>query len=459
MGRPAKKKETPSYIQGEFFETNSSGVYVEVRDRLAVGKTIFDTEFVEQWPSTDLGNGNGNDQYKGTMTIKPVVSEEEVVTQKEFWIEKIKNNILAMSDLTADVLDIITYEWIRHAKHHDSMITISADDILAYRSIQENPGGTGSRGGYKLDQRKQIQEQIEILRHNSIEVTNITIPVIEDGERKLKKIDIKSPVIVVSSEMGVSDVEEDGKESPKGKKQFIWRVRPGDIFTPFLTSPIARRTAIISMKALQYRPDHYPYEKRLTRYLSWVWRIRQDKGNYADSFRVKTILERIHLEINERYPMKTREKLESALNRLEKDRVIKCWQYHPDDFDENIHTKRGWYKEKSEGEFLTWPNWRIIILPPDTIIEYYKENITTKSTLKKELPPLLPEKGDEENIGFRLLEVKLAKGWSFQDMADEIEKATGHTFNKGTLKKIVEGSVPRAKNRRILEEWLRSISG
>ena len=448
MGKGKSKREEHSHVKSNFFEGNASGVYVEVRDKLVVGKDIFNVECTTDWPSTELHMNH----VKGSLTIRPEVTEEQILEQMDYWRDRIKNNILNMNDLTADVLDIITCEWLKRAQHHESMITIAADDFLAYRALQPKMGGRG-KGGYHIQQKKKIAEQIEVLRHTWINILEMLVPVVdENGVRKLQKVKAKGPAIMVSLEM--SKVDEKGGETP-----FIWKVRPGDVFAPFLMNTVARQTALISIKALQYSPYHHAYEKRLTRYLAWQWRIRQGKEKYMESFRVKTLLERIHLEIDKIRPTQTKEKFEKVLDRLEKDKVIAQWRYHPDDFNEEVLNRRGWYTEQNPNN---WPFWRVIIEPPSVIIDYYRENILTLPEKERRIlpdPRPVVSDSDSDDIGKRLFEIRQILGMSLQDVAEAITKATGRKISKVTLSRIENGLVkPRTQNKAALLEWLNQIS-
>ncbi len=159
-----------------------------------------------------------------------------------------------------------------------------------------------------------------------------------------------------------------GQELTDGNLEIhAWRARPGDVFTKFLFGP-GRQTALLSQKALQY--DHYrqKWEKRLTRYLAWLWRI--SSGRTREGVFVKTLIDAVGVEINTTRPHRTRNRLEDALELLLKDGVISAWEY--EDIDENMTSKRGWWKD--------WLDLKILISAPVEILEQYKK--LNKNTAK-----------------------------------------------------------------------------
>ncbi len=115
-------------------------------------------------------------------------------------------------------------------------------------------------------------------------------------------------------------------------------------------------------KAVQYDPYRQKWGKRLARYLSWQWHSQARRGEYMRPYRVATLLEAVGEEINSRYPSKTRERLEKALDTLQKDEVIAAWQY--DRWEEAVMERRGWAD--------LWREATVLIEPPEIIRETYK---------------------------------------------------------------------------------------
>ncbi len=130
--------------------------------------------------------------------------------------------------------------------------------------------------------------------------------------------------------------------------------RPGKNFARYLFGP-GRQTALLSIKALSYDPKRRAPEKRLTRYLSWQWRIRAKSGKYLDPYRIQTILDAVDQKIDNttRNKARIRERIEKALDHLKDDGVIANWQYH---------------KEMRGND---WVHSLVIIEPPADFVNYY----------------------------------------------------------------------------------------
>lgn len=151
--------------------------------------------------------------------------------------------------------------------------------------------------------------------------------------------------------------------------------RPGDVFGRFLSGP-GRQTALLSARAVGYDPYRQKWEKRLTRYLSWQWRIRAHNGSYFQSYRVSTLLESVGETANLRRAAATKDRLEKALDTLQDDRVIATWQY--DGWQEPRYYSKGWA--------VGWLEGKIQIEPPDAIREQYRSIERHEAQAPRALP-------------------------------------------------------------------------
>ena len=207
-----------------------------------------------------------------------------------------------MDDLTADVLDIISAEWLKQASHPEAMVVLTADDFLRHRGINPKKGGTGRRGGYHNHLRQEIARHIDILTNTWIRVFEREVTVVSEGkrgpERKRVKWAGESRAIIVSSRVG--PVNPSGDIEPRA-----WKIRPGDVFAQFLIGP-GRQTALVSQMALHYDPYRQYWEKRITRFLAYLWRIRGGRNDYLAPISVEALLQGAGLQISNRNPKKSR---------------------------------------------------------------------------------------------------------------------------------------------------------
>ncbi len=355
------KYTPPESIKNSFLVVVNSMLYHKFSNSISRG--AFKQEEGEKWPAADLSTRTMSSKaYIMPDKTSPITSENSLEEMQEVMKDKVLD-LIKQGDLAADVFDTIAAKWLKEAKHFDAMIELTADDFLKARGLKPVLSGTGRRGGYTEVQRQAIQKQIDILNHTWITVHQMEYYENVNGKRKKSNWRGESKAIVVTSRYG--------QELTNGRLDvYGWRARPGDVFTKFLFGP-GRQTALLSQKALQY--DHYrqKWEKRLTRYLAWLWRI--NSGRTQEGVLVKTLIDAVGVEINTNRPHRTRNRLEEALDLLLNDSVISGWEY--EEIDEKINEKRGWWKQ--------WVELKIIITAPAEIIEQYKA--LQKQTNKKRI--------------------------------------------------------------------------
>lgn len=395
-----------------FMEIANSQLYQSFRSTIVTGKLKI--ENMGLWPTADLSSKNR--KLRATAHIRPdsqdMSNHEDIVEWQALMSEK----VMAMDDLTADVFDIIMGKWLKEAKHFEAMVNISIDDFLRMRGLKTKLGGSGRRGGYHENQRKEIARQIDALSYTWITVQEMDFIEIIGGKRRLNKWRQESRALVLSSRFG--RIGNDGSTKVQG-----WRVRPGDIFAKFLFGP-GRQTAMLSLKALHYDPYRQTCEKRIARYLAWLWRIEK---TVSEGISVKAILEGIKKELDLRNPARTKEKFEAALDRLEDDKVISGWQYESP--DENIIGRPCWLRK--------WLEWKVIIEPPEEVLEKYKK---IKS-------PKKDEKGFSLQ-GEEIKKIRKEKGLKIIQAAEEIG------ISVGSLSKIERGEKTSKKLAQKINKWL-----
>jgi hypothetical protein len=334
----------------DFIEIASSQLYHNFRDRISTGN--FQITVGDKWPVADLSSKVLKSKaYIMPDRDEPVVGDDLRELQ-ELMASKV-TDLAKEGDIAADVFDIVTAKWLKEAKHYEAMVTLTADDILKARGLLPRLGGKGGRGGYREHQRKEIQQKIDVLSYTWVTVEEMDIVEIIKGKRKVSKWRGESKAIALTSRFG--QIRADGSTDA-----FAWRLRPGDVFARFLFGP-GRQTALLSQKALNYDPYRQKWEKRLARYLAWIWRI--SSGRTQEGLLVKTLLDAANMEMDRNRPSRTRERLEEALDCLQADRVITAWQY--DNIDENMTSKRGWWRN--------WLECKVIITAPTSIITQYKK--------------------------------------------------------------------------------------
>jgi hypothetical protein len=355
----------------QFLNIDNSDLFQNLRRSLATKK--FPVPEGDRWPAADLNNASHH--LKAIAQLKPDPTEVEPFLHERGiadWQERTDEYVRHMDDLTADVMDVISAEWLKHASHPESMVLLTDDDFLRHRGLNPKKGGAGRRGGYHAHLRREIARHIEILQNTRIRVFEREVTVVSEGKRGPERRRIKwageSPAIIVSCRVGPA--------APSGDMEpRAWRIRPGDVFANFLMGP-GRQTALISQKALHYDPYRQYWEKRITRFLAYLWRIRQVRQAYLSPISVGALLHGAGLQVDRRNPKKTKNRMEKALDRLRLDGVIRSWRYVLQ-VSSKSPGRKGWLE--------AWISRRVQIEPPQEIVDQYsKMNHTLPS--KKGLP-------------------------------------------------------------------------
>ncbi len=407
----------------EYFEIANSKLYQKYRHAITTGD--FNKKKGSKWPQADLSDKD----LKATAYMMPDTKETIALDETEFakLQEKMQERVKELQrqgDLAADVFDIITALWLNESRYHDQMVTVKVDNFLRIRGLKTKKGAGGRPSGYTEKQRAEIEKYINILDRTWIRVHKMEV--YEKGKRKPLVDAAEGRAVLISSRFGQADIE--GKIYP-----YEWRVRPGDMFSKYLFSPYGRQTALLSQKALQYDPYRQRWEKRLARYVAWQWRADSKKQQQRgiEGIKVKTILERIGIEVEARNPSRTKERFEQALDQLQDDGVIANWQYFS--FNEHLIGKPGWVQE--------WLDWKVIIEAPEKLRGQY---------LKIKNEKKVNESGDDIHfsIAQKVKRVRTEHNLITTKAAEEIG------ISAGKLNQIERGGKITAKMEKKLKKWL-----
>jgi len=213
--------------------------------------------------------------------------------------------------------------------------------------------------------------------------------------------------------------------------KFIFR--PGKVFAHFLFG-VGRQTALLSARALHYNPYRQASEKRLARYLSWQWRCQAGGGCIGKVYLVGTLLEVVGEIPNERYPNRSRERLERLLDVLLQDQLIATWQYER--WHEERAAQRGWLRD--------WMDSTMLLEPPTEILKQYA------NVGRNERPELkAPSFPDGAPLGERLRQGRLERGLSQVQLAEQLG------LHQSAVNRLERGQRVGSKSTRdLVEAWL-----
>ncbi|MCM3570642.1 helix-turn-helix transcriptional regulator [Neobacillus mesonae] len=276
----------------------------------------------------------------------------------EQWKNLTSQAITSMDDLTADIFDIVSILWMQQATHKDQMIHFHTDDALNLRRIQGRKQETdGYQSSYRKKERDDIMKRLAALTTIWIRIERENLRFINEDQESFDEIGRVqfNPLFVVDS----VTVAYRG-EKPIGI--YECSIRPGELLSNFLFGS-QKSSGLLALKTLEYHPTKQKYHKRLSRYLSWQWRIRQKSADYLRAYHIggeKGLLKVMDLEVNPRYGSRIKEQFEEILDTLQQDGIIKEWSYKEKNIEQQIEQERNWFAN-------TWLKARVQIIPPTEI--------------------------------------------------------------------------------------------
>lgn len=432
---------SPLLVDGHLEVFNSSH-YQALRTAF-YKRDAFDRVPGSPWPTARLRVGTVSAEAQ----LKPPAADGAALLapeQVDLWSAVMFRHSRELSDLDADVLDALSAIWLSQARTAQDRAVAATDQLLAMRGLQPRLREDGRRVGYYPQQRREILRALGHIQSMLLTIAEVEVPP-DAGDRgrggEPRTLRFESRAFVLTDRVTMVDPEGD-----QDVQQFIFR--PGELFARFLFGP-GSQTALLSAKALQYDQFRQLWEKRLARYLSWQWRIKARGGQYARPYRVATLLDAVDRDLDTGRPAVTRERLEKALDYLQRDEVIGGWRY--DRWDEEAAKSRGWGQ--------VWIESTILIDPPASVVEQYRRfqaSTTPVATLPAPEPvptvglPALPP--EDMELGRRLKERRKSLSLNQEQVGTDLGTA------QGQISKAERGRFPRGRSgaafRQRLLAWL-----
>ncbi|MGN4255192.1 helix-turn-helix domain-containing protein [Bacillus cereus group sp. MYBKT14-1] len=451
--------DKPNIVNHEdYYEVNNSAVYYKLRDGIA--KNQFEEDEISkvlQYP-IETRSSNGVAQLSSHKDEDLRLTNIEEAARWNTLVDDVMSN---MDDLTADCLDAITIQWINEAKSPDDFIDFSYEQVLEMCNIPKTV--VKNKEYYRAEDKIKIAKRIAALASIFIYLNDDNEVVVlndrdDDGERlELKREVIKRLFVLDSVVLWRHSVTNEymGIES--------CRIKPGSFLTNYLYGS-NNTTALLSKKALEYNSYRHKYHKRLIRYLTWQWRIRQMYSSLKKPYSIggdKGLLAVMDIPKDWK-PNRIREQLENVLMDLENEKVISHWEYS-DPLDEQQIGKRNWFKNY-------YTNLGITILPPEEMLQSMDRVIGKKSIEEpqEQLPEVTVVKEIKKNVESveqiekkirdQILKVHNEKKVSIREIADEmsISPSTLSRFcnykTKRLSKKALEKLTKWCERQEILEK-------
>lgn len=403
----------------------SSAHYQAVREALYLNTFVRHED--SPWPTARLAVGPTGGQAQ----LRPPGVDGQFVPadQLEGWAALMWRQRDKLSDLDADALDAMSALWLSQARSAQDRAIGDVDGLLTMRGIQPRARSEGQRSGFRKEQRHEMQQALAHIQNLWLDIADVED---ESGVRR----GLQSRAFVITDRYGVTD----RSGTMVDMERFIFQ--PGRVFAQFLIGA-GQQSALLSAKALKYDPYRQTWEKRLSRFLSWQWRL-YDSGARPQPYQVETLLDACGVTVNARFPHRTRDRLEQALDTLQRDEIIAAWQY--EDWDEAATGQRGWRD--------LWLGTTLHIAPPSAVVAYYAALNTPSIVLSVEPETGLPGVPTSPiDIG-RLIKARRRKLKQSQKAVATFLSVTQSYISKlegGTLESIQ----PSDEFRMRLEHWLR----
>ncbi|MBE7106793.1 helix-turn-helix transcriptional regulator [Bacillus cereus group sp. MG9] len=364
----ATSESDANILNENYLEVNNSAVYYKLRDGIA--KNQFEEDEKTRLKSYPIETKDSN----GVAQLSSHKDEDLKLTNIEEtarWNTLVDGVMSNMDDLTADCLDTITIQWLNEAKSPDEFIDFSYEQVLEMCSISKAKANGVEY--YRVEDKIKVAKRIAALASIFIYLNDDNeVVVLNDRAETGKHYEVKREVI---KRLFVLDSVVLWRDKNTNEYMGIesCRIKPGSFLSGYLYGSNST-TALLSKKALEYNSYRHKYHKRLIRYLTWQWRIRQMFSSLQRPYSIggdKGLL--AVMAINQKQkPNRIREQLENVLSDLEKEEVISHWEYH-NGLEEEKLTKKNWFKNY-------YSQLGIVILPPKELISSM-ENLAKKKTI------------------------------------------------------------------------------
>lgn len=399
----------------DYYAVNNSSVYYKLRDGIA--KNNFEED-------QDRNVLQYQIETKGQNSIAQLSSHKDGdlrirnTEEAARWTTLMNDVMSNMDDLTADCLDAITIQWLNQAKSPEDFIDFSYEQVLEMCSIPKTVVGKSEY--YRAEDKIKVAKRLAALAAIFIYL-NDDNEVVVLNEEDSEKIEVKREVI---KRLFVLDSVVLWRHNTTNEYMGIesCKIKPGSFLTSYLYGS-NNTTALLSKKALEYNSYRYKYHKRLIRYLTWQWRIRQVYVSFSRPFSIggdKGLL--AVLDIPKTWkPNRIKEQLEDVLMDLEREQVISKWEYS-ESLDEEKIGKKNWFKNY-------YAKLGIKILPPQELLEQMEKYVDKKVIDNSEAPPVKVKEikvskenieTDMELIRNKLIEVQTKQKISIREIAEEI---------------------------------------
>ncbi|TFZ10382.1 helix-turn-helix domain-containing protein [Bacillus cereus] len=429
--RTATSESDENTLNENYLEVNNSAVYYKLRDGIAKNQFEEDENTRLKTYPIETKDSNGVAQLSSHKDEDLKLTNIEEAARWNTLVDGVMSN---MDDLTADCLDTITIQWLNEAKSPDEFIDFSYEQVLEMCSISKAKANGVEY--YRVEDKIKVAKRIAALASIFIYLNDDNeVVVLNDRAETGKHYEVKREVI---KRLFVLDSVVLWRDKNTNEYMGIesCRIKPGSFLSGYLYGSNST-TALLSKKALEYNSYRHKYHKRLIRYLTWQWRIRQMFSSIQRPYSIggdKGLLAVMGINQKQK-PNRIREQLENVLMDLEKEKVISHWEYD-NGLEEEKLTKKNWFKNY-------YSQLGIVILPPQELISSMEKLAKKKTidTIHEESQPIkiiekpLDTSENEQVIREKIEFVHLKKNITMRELSIEIgisQPTLSRFYNKKT---------------------------
>lgn len=419
-------------IEKEHLYSNSSSTFQILRD--LVTKPDF-TKNENGTYSKDIIGMDGSLQGQAEIRTNEEIQRlpADTVEKKKVWFSLMESAITSLDELSADLFDLISYLWMVSSKNSEGYIHFESDEALKLKYADPY------RQNFKTRERERfaIMQRVAALSSVWIAVENDDFIIVNEAnleDRTEYDLTNFQPMFQIGSLEMAYD-----KKTGQAKGIYSLTIKPSSLLAYYLTDS-TQSFGYLDYKVFQYNYYQKRPHKRLVRHLNYEWKVRND--DLLEPFTVKELAKA--MDLNPRYTgSKHREKMETVLDELMHDSVIKSWYYETPFTDEEISEQRYWYKNE-------WEQVKVVILPPDVVVEENRKLLSPQTISNEVYIETKEEKQRLELSPTILKEIKEARNIPLSVIAEE-----ANVSYSAVQRYLKTGKMPKkAETVQHLEQWI-----
>lgn len=303
----------------------------------------------------------------GFAELRPVpLIQTEANLDQSYGLDLLETTLSSLDELTADIFDLVSYQWMTGNRDNEGFIEFHSDDALLLRHYEK--GKVSDKLKFKERDRFNIMRRVAAL--SSVWIA------LNDGPERVKIVnasEIDSKLYNFQDFKRMFDVGSVriafDKKTNKPKGIYALQIKPSTLLQPYLDGTKST-LGVLDLKVFKYSYVSQREHKRLTRYLSRQWKIRSIKGTITQPFKIATLLNEMSFPARLN-GVQLRDRFEEVLDDLQRDEVIADWTY-TEEIDEKRVGKRGWIQNY-------WTQINVLITPPATVMLENKKKITIQN--------------------------------------------------------------------------------